>query len=145
MKNDYLIVHRKVLPTYFEKVLEMRQLLESGSERDVSSAARRVGISRSTYYKYKDYIFDPGEGDARRKAVLSLLLSHEVGVLSNVLNKLSESGANVLAISQSLPIRGLATVLLTIDIGSSSASIDEQITALSLVPGVENAHLLSLE
>ena len=55
MSDNYLIIHKSVLPDYYEKVLEARRLLESGRVREVSEAVRRVGISRSTYYKYKDY------------------------------------------------------------------------------------------
>ena len=110
MKSDFLIVHKKILPVYYEKVLEARQMVESGAARDVSAAVRAVGISRSTYYKYKDFIYSPDSGDVGRKAVISMQLSHEIGVLSTALNRLSEMGVNVLTISQSLPIRDAASV-----------------------------------
>ena len=72
MKSDFLIVHKKILPVYYEKVLEARQMVESGAARDVSAAVRAVGISRSTYYKYKDFIYSPDSGDVGRKAVISM-------------------------------------------------------------------------
>ena len=53
MLNRYLIVDQSVLPDYFLKVIEARKLLENGTYAQVSDAARAVGISRSTYYKYK--------------------------------------------------------------------------------------------
>ena len=49
MLENYLIVHKSILPDKYEKVLEARRLLETGQEKEVSQAARRVGISRSTY------------------------------------------------------------------------------------------------
>ena len=55
MLEHYLIVHKSVLPDYFEKVVEARRLIESGKAPDVSSAVKMAGISRSTFYKYKDY------------------------------------------------------------------------------------------
>ena len=145
MKSDYLIVHKKILPMYYEKVLEARRLLESGVEKDVSAAVRKVGISRSTYYKYKDYIYSPGSGDAGRKAVISMLLSHEVGVLSTALNKLSILGASVLTISQSMPIRDIASVVMTLDVAQVEASIEAVTETLSAIPGVENVYLLAIE
>ena len=96
MNSDYLIVSKKILPDYYEKVLEARRLLDSGAAEDVSSAVRQAGISRSTYYKYKDAIYTPESADTGRKAVISMLLSHQIGVLSNVLNRLSALGVNVL-------------------------------------------------
>ena len=145
MKGDYLIVHKKILPVYYEKVLEARQMVESGAARDVSAAVRAVGISRSTYYKYKDFIYSPDSGDAGRKAVISMQLSHEIGVLSTALNRLSEMDVNVLTISQSLPIRGAASVVMTLDIAQMNVSLDEATRALSGIPGVENVYLVAVE
>lgn len=145
MKGDYLIVHKRILPVYYEKVLEARNLLESGAERDVSAAVRAVGISRSTYYKYKDYIYSPENGEMGRKAVISMLLSHEIGVLSTALNKLSAMGVNVLTISQNLPIRNIASVLMTLDVTRLERSMEETIEALGAIPGVESISLVAIE
>ena len=145
MKSDFLIVHKKILPAYFDKVLEARKLLESGAVRDVSAAVREVGISRSTYYKYKDYIYSPDSGEAGRKAVISMLLSHEIGVLSTALNRLSGLGVNVLTISQSLPIRDVASVIMTLDIAQMSINLDAANQLLEEIPGVENVQLVSVE
>ena len=145
MKGDYLIVHKKILPMYYEKVLEARKLLESGAERDVSAAVRAVGISRSTYYKYKDYIYSPDNGEMGRKAVISMLLSHEIGVLSTALNKLSAMGVNVLTISQNLPIRDIASVLMTLDVSKMEISTEETLRILADIPGVENVSLVAIE
>lgn len=145
MKGDYLIVHKKILPVYYDKVLDARRMLESGAVKDVSAAVRETGISRSTYYKYKDYIFSPGSGDAGRKAVISMLLSHEIGVLSTALNRLSSLGASVLTISQSMPIRDVASVVMTLDIGAMSLSVEQSIAELSSIAGVESVQLVAIE
>ena len=145
MKSDFLSVHKKILPVYYEKVLEARQMVESGAARDVSAAVRAVGISRSTYYKYKDFIYSPDNGDAGRKAVISMQLSHEIGVLSTALNKLSTMGVSVLTISQNLPIRDVASVLMTLDVSQMSVSIEESTHILGQIPGVENVSLVALE
>ena len=145
MKGDYLIVHKKILPVYYDKVLDARRMLESGAVKDVSAAVRETGISRSTYYKYKDYIFSPGSGDAGRKAVVSMLLSHEIGVLSTALNRLSSLGASVLTISQSMPIRDVARVVMTLDIGAMSLSVEQSIAELSSIAGVESVQLVAIE
>ena len=145
MKGDYLIVHKKILPVYYDKVLDARRMLESGAVKDVSAAVRETGISRSTYYKYKDYIFSPGSGDAGRKAVVSMLLSHEIGVLSTALNRLSSLGASVLTISQSMPIRDVASVVMTLDIGAMSLSVEQSIAELSSIAGVESVPLVAIE
>ena len=74
MLENYLIVHKSVLPDYYEKVVETRRLIEEGKVSDISTAVKVTGISRSTYYKYKDYILEPSDMNDGRKAVLSMML-----------------------------------------------------------------------
>ena len=145
MKSDYLIVHKKVLPDYFEKVVAARELLRRGKIREVSEAARTVGISRSTYYKYKDYVFMPSEGNACKKAVISLILSHEKGILSRVLNMMSALGANILTIMQNPPIGDRASVVISMDITGRETSVNGVLEALLSADGVEKAGLIDIE
>ena len=145
MLDNYLIIHKSILPDYYDKVLEVRHLLESGAVREVSQAVKQVGISRSTYYKYKDYILEPSEMAHGRKAVLSVMLSHEPGVLSSVLSHISDQGGSVLTITQSLPIHGKASIMLSIDLSQLSRGIDDMVDGLSGIDGVEQVRLLALE
>ena len=145
MLSDYLIVHKSILPEYFEKVLECRRLMESGKVREVSQAVRQVGISRSTYYKYKDYIFEPSDMNSSRKAVFSMMLDHAPGVLSSLLACISESGASVLTITQSLPIHNKASVTISIDITDVTESVDALTGRISAINGLDNLRLLAIE
>ena len=145
MSANYLIIHKSVLPDYYEKVLEARRLLESGKVREVSEAARMAGISRSTYYKYKDCVFEPAEVSGGRKAVLELMLDHQPGVLSAVLSRLFGAGANILTITQSLPVLGKASVTLSIDVSGVSRGISALVSALESVDGVQSVRLLAIE
>ncbi len=145
MLDNYLIVHKSVLPDYFEKVVEARRLIENGRAPDVSSAVKMAGISRSTYYKYKDYVLEPSAMSEGRKAVLSVMLAHEPGVLSALLAKVSEAGCSVLTITQSLPIHNRAGVTISLDISGMPGTIDGLLADLSATPGVEKPKLLAIE
>ncbi len=145
MLNNYLIVHKSILPEYFEKVLEARRLMASGKVKEVSQAVRQVGISRSTYYKYKDYIFEPSDMAGERKAVLSMMLDHTPGVLSALLRSISEAGASVLTITQSLPIHNMASVTLSLDVSAMTFTMAELVDAIEATPGVDNVRLLAME
>ena len=145
MLENYLIVHKSILPEYYEKVLAVRRLMDSGKCREVSQAVRQVGISRSTYYKYKDYIFEPTDVSGSRKAVLSMMLSHEPGVLSAVLLCISEAGGSVVTISQSPPIHDLASLTLTLDVSGMTVPLSELLDTLRAAPGVDSARLLAME
>ena len=145
MLENYLIVDKSILPDYYEKVLEAKHLMESGRVKEVSQAVKLAGISRSTYYKYKDFIHEPAELYGERKAVISTILTHEPGVLSALLSRISAAGASVLTITQSLPIHGKASVTISMDISSMSSPLSDFMKELEGTPGVENAKLIAVE
>jgi len=145
MLENYLIIHKSILPEYYEKVLQVRRMMESGKKKDVSQCVREVGISRSTYYKYKDYILEPMALSGGRKAVLSMMLTHEPGVLSALLSCISQSGASVLTITQSLPIHGRASVTISLDVTELAADFSILLQMLEKVSGVEQVKLLAIE
>ncbi len=56
-KSKYFVVKQKAVPEVLLKVVEAKKLLESERVITVQEATDRVGISRSSFYKYKDDIF----------------------------------------------------------------------------------------
>ena len=144
-QSSYLIVDKRILPDYYEKVVEACEQLRRGLAKDVSEAVKNVGISRSTYYKYKDYVFAPSQMSEGRRAVLSMVLEHETGVLSGLLSRVSAMGASVLTITQSLPLRQKAGVTLSLDVGSMPGTTAELLQALEAAPGVSQVRLVAVE
>ena len=55
-KNKYYVVRDKALPEVLQKVVEVKRLLEADKNMTVQEAAEQVGLSRSSFYKYKDDI-----------------------------------------------------------------------------------------
>jgi len=145
MKNDYLIVHKKILPEYMDKVIQARELLESKEVKTVTEAVRKAGISRNTYYKYKDYVFSYKENTHARYAVVSLILKDERGALSSLISALSQYHASILTISQALPVNGKANVLMSLDISSLAVSGNELIEQLKKLHTVKSVHLDAVE
>ncbi len=145
MLNEYLIVEKSALPDYFLKVVEARHLLESGACAQVIDAVHAAGISRSTYYKYKDKVLEPSQLTVGRKASLMLTLNHQAGMLSKVLAAVSAYRANILTITQSLPIRGKASIMLSVDLSQLTEPMDALTESLDAIEGVENVRLLALE
>lgn len=145
MLENYLIIHKSILPDYYDKVIEAKRLLESGEAKDVSQAVKMVNISRSTYYKYKDFILEPSELSGGRNAVISVLLDHEPGVLSALLTKISEDGGSILTITQSPPIHDLASVTISLDVSSIPGAAEDFIKRLETIPGVKNPRLIAIE
>ena len=143
--GNYLLIDKIILPDYYQKVIDARALLTSGRAKDVSEAVRQVGISRSTYYKYKDYVFAPNTDMEGRKAILSFSLSHKAGVLGEVLKVIAENGANILTITQNLPINSRAHVVVTLDISHMTSELDELMASINEVNGASGVKRISVE
>lgn len=145
MQSDYLIVDKSILPDYYQKVVEARRLLSEGKIKDVSEAVKMVGISRSTYYKYRDYVFAPNPDTVCKKAVISLTLAHQAGKLAAMIAKITGSGANILTINQNMPLNGQAHIVFSIDLTNMVQSVDDLINEISKETGAGNVKLVAIE
>lgn len=143
MRNEFLIIHKDVLPPCYSKVAQAVYLMERGT-KSVSEVCKELDISRSTFYKYKDKVFELSN-DYGRKAILSFKVEHEKGVLSAVLNGIAEYGGNVLTINQDMPIHNLAYITITIDTKDLSVSVYDLILKLKKIQKIKDVNLLAFE
>lgn len=143
--SKYYVVSGDILPDVLEQVMQARILLQSGKAKRISEAVKMVGISRGTYYKYKDAVFSFNAEQSNRKAIMSMILRNEKGTLSKVLSLVSVKQVNVLAINQTIPINGIANVALTLDISDLEISIQSLVSLIEAMPMVEKADLVAVE
>lgn len=143
--SKYYVVSGDILPDVLEQVMQARILLQSGKAKRISEAVKRVGISRGTYYKYKDAVFSFNAEQSNRKAIISMILRNEKGTLSKVLSLVSVKQVNVLAINQTIPINGIANVALTLDISDLEIGIQSLVSLIEAMPMVEKADLVAVE
>ena len=136
--KQFYIVDSSMLPEVVGKVIAARALLQNGE-------VKQVGISRGTYYKYKDYVFLPDPEMASRKAVISLMLHHDRGILSEVLTTMSQAQASIVTINQNIPIHNWASVVMSFDISALQGTLDDLVTKLGNIRGVSDVHLVSVE
>ena len=89
-KKKYYVVTERAVPEVLQKVVEAKKLLDSGRVLTVQEAAEQTGISRSSFYKYKDDIF-PFHEQAKGKTITFIIqMDDEPGILSNVLKSVAE-------------------------------------------------------
>ena len=143
--KQLIVVDVSVLPDVFPKVIEVKKLMAQKGEKSLASACKRIGISRSAYYKYKDCVFPYEELFTRRIVNLYLLLNDSPGVLSSVLAFLHDLNANILTVNQGIPIDGAAAVNISLRLTGGS---DDELNALNSIKnldGVLEVKLLSAE
>lgn len=145
VNTEYLLVRKSILPDYMEKVVQARYLLASGEVSTVTDAVRRCGISRNTYYKYKDSVFLNEPARHTRHAVLSLIIRDEPGALAAVINQLTGQNTSVLTISQAIPVASRANVLVSVDISEMACSMDELLKSLKSISSVRSVHLDAID
>ena len=139
-KTDLILISTKVLPSVFPNVIKAKELLASGSVKTTAEAVRIAGISRSAFYKYKDYVFKCDNDDVKTVSI-SALLADRSGVFSSLTAVLCKYGVNIITINQNMPIDGTAAVYLTLTTKNLKISLDELITHLTEVDGVITAKI----
>lgn len=143
--HKYYIVDDSLLPEAFGKVIAARKMLATGDVKNVSEAAKAVGISRASYYKYKDYVYEAEQSNWQRKAVISFSLNHRSGILSQVLNIISAAHANILTINQNIPINNSANVVISLDISQMIMTMENLMQQIKVVDGTTRVNLIDME
>ena len=144
-KTKYFVLKEKAVPEVLRKVVEAKRLLESEKVMTVQEATEAVDISRSSFYKYKDDIF-PFHDNARGKTITFVLqMEDEPGILSTVLSTIAEYHANILTIHQTIPINGIASLTLSVEILISTGDSSEMIEKIEGLQGVHYLKILSRE
>lgn len=145
MAHKFLIVDAGIIPEVFVKVLEAKEMLRENKHFGVTDVVKVVGISRSTYYKYAEHVFALNDGVHGKRVTISLLLTHESGVLSSFLKTIADRKGNILTISQDSPISGKAHASVTFDITDIIIPFDQLIEELRTLTGVAHLELIGIE
>jgi chorismate mutase len=142
-KKKFYIVSADALPEVFIKVAEAKRMLQVGEANTVGEAARKVEISRSAFYKYKDAVQPFQDMKAGHIITFYALLKDTPGVLSNYLSILADTGANILTINQTIPTNGCAGVTISAETSEMTEELDEMIARVSQADGVLKFEILA--
>lgn len=142
---SYYVVKKKAVPPVLLKVVEAKRLLETQKAATIQEATDAVGISRSSYYKYKDDIFQFHDNSQGTTFTLTFQMDDEPGRLSEVLKIIADYQANILTIHQSIPINGVASLSLSIQVLEITGDISRMIEQLESRRGVHHVKILARE
>ena len=143
--GKYYIVKERALPEVLLKVVEAKRLIDSEKAMTVQEATDATGISRSSFYKYKDDIFPFHDNSQGTTITLTFQMDDEPGILSVVLKIIAEYRANILTIHQSIPINGIASLTLSIQVLQTTGDISRMIEQLEGQPSVHHVKILAKE
>jgi chorismate mutase len=141
-KSVFYLVREEILPEAIKKTIKVKELLKKGEVRTINEAVEKMELSRSAYYKYKDYVFPFYEASKEKIVTLALLLEHKQGVLSRVLNTIASDRANVLTINQGIPLQGVANATISLETVDLVIDLEALLDKLRMIDGVKRLEVL---
>ena len=143
--TKYYVVKEKAVPEVLLKVIEAKRLMETKKASTIQEAVEQIGISRSSFYKYKDDIFQFHDNSQGTTLTMTFNIDDRPGVLSNVLRQIAEFGANILTIHQSIPINGIAALSISVQVLQTTGDISDMLEVLESGEGVHQVKILAKE
>ncbi len=141
-KAVFFLVREEILPEAIKKTIKVKDMLKRGEARTINEAVEKMELSRSAYYKYKDYVFPFYEASKEKIITLSLLLEHKQGVLSKVLNTIAYDRGSVLTINQGIPLQGVANATISIETAELVIDLEALLDKVRMIEGVKRLEVL---
>ena len=143
--EEYYIVKQRALPEVLLKVVEAKHRLACDASLTVQEVTDAIGLSRSSFYKYRDDILPFHENSRGKTLNVMLQVEDRQGVLSAILQQIAGCRANVLTIQQSIPTGGIASVALGVEILPETAPTETLLSDIRSVDGVHYLKILGIE
>ena len=140
--SGYYLVKEDILPSAIIISFKVKVLLRRHDNMTINDAVSKMGLSRSAYYKYKDFVLPFYEASINKIVSVSFVLDNKQGVLSNVLNMISEDKGNVLTINQGIPLQGVAVATISIETKNMNIDLEALLDKLRLVNGVRRLEVI---
>lgn len=146
MKNEnghkFYLVQEDILPEAIKKTIKVKEILKHHQTKTINEAVKKMDLSRSAYYKYKDFVFPFYDVTQGKIVTLSVMLIDKPGTLSQVLNMIASSNGSVLTINQGLPLQGLANATISIETKEMKLSVEELMDKLKKLTGVSKVDVI---
>lgn len=144
-KSRYFVVKEKALPEVLQKVVQVKRILDSEPGITVQDATERIGLSRSSFYKYKDDILPFSDNTKGKTVTMVMQMEDEPGLLSDLLHIVADYRANILTIHQAIPVNGAATATLSVEALPETGSVDRMVEEIEGLEGIHYVKILGVE
>lgn len=145
MDSNYYVIKKKAVPEVLLKVVEVKRLLAAERFMTIQEATEKIGLSRSSFYKYKDDIFPFHENEKGQTITLAIQMDDIPGLLAEILQEIAEYKTNILTIHQSIPLNRVATLTISVEILSTTGNISDMINEIENNEGVHYLKIVGRE
>ena len=143
--HKFYLVREDILPGAIKKTIRVKNILKHHEAKTIIEAVKMVDLSRSAYYKYKDYVF-PFQDVTREKIVtLSLIVYDRPGELVQILDTVAINNGSIVTINQGIPLQGIADVSLSVETKKMTISVEQLMKILQNLPGVNKVSIIGQE
>lgn len=141
-KDKFYLVQEDILPEAIKKTIKVKEILKLGEAKTINEAVERMDLSRSAYYKYKDYIFPFYEIAQGKIVSITVSMSNDPGMLSSILRAIAESNGSILTINQDIPLQGIANVTIAFETKDLSTTLEECLDNIRSIRGILKVEIL---
>ena len=146
MKKDtnhkFYLVQEDILPEAIKKTIKVKEILKHHQTKTINEAVKKMDLSRSAYYKYKDFVFPFYDVTQGKIVTLSIIIFDKPGSLSQVLNAIASNNGSVLTINQGIPLQGIANVAISVETKDMKCTIENLIKKLEKLSGVSKVNVI---
>ena len=144
-KSTFYLVREEILPEAIKKTIKVKEILKRGEIKTINEAVERMGLSRISYYKYKDDIFPIHEKIQGKTITFVMEMEDRPGLLSSILKVVADCKANILSIHQSIPVNHIALITLSVMILPITDDVAELFDRIENADGINNLKIVSEE
>ena len=141
MSQEFLIIDKNILPEHFGMIIEIKELINNGYK--ISDACKKVGLSRSTFYKYKDNVFLTS-GLTNKKANI-LVKMKEKGSFIELLKLLDEMNIQAVNIHKEVLVNVVQEIFLTLSTNNITMDFNDVVKDVRRLISVKEVMLLASE
>lgn len=141
-KYKFYLVQEDILPEAIKKTIKVKEILKLGEAKTINEAVERMDLSRSAYYKYKDYVFPFYEIAQGKIVSITVSMSNDPGMLSSILRAIADSNGSILTINQDIPLQGIANVTIAFETKDLSTSLEECLDNIRSIRGILKVEIL---
>lgn len=141
-KDKFYLVQEDILPEAIKKTIKVKEILKLGEAKTINEAVERMDLSRSAYYKYKDYVFPFYEIAHGKIVSITVSMSNDPGMLSSILRAIADSNGSILTINQDIPLQRIANVTIAFETKDLSTSLEECLDNIRSIRGILKVEIL---
>lgn len=139
----YLLTY-KAMPEILVKVLDAKNMIDKRGY-SVSDATKLIGISRTTYYKYCNEVYNFNDNNDTGIVKLEIINIDKVGVLSKITNFISKNRFNILEIMQNNPINDTTKIDVTLIKTDDNCNISKLVNDIKKIQYIKSVIIKSID